>query len=94
MHTPLENINSECQKSHNDDAEIPSEKIETIPSRTMAHMDRAANAMTDMLDAIQNASVSGASEEQLAQCTSSSDRRCGDSIPPRSRARSDSTRIW
>lgn len=65
VQSPLENINNACQQCHNDDEITLREKVETIQSRTMAHMERAANAMTDMLDAILEAKASGASEEQL-----------------------------
>lgn len=65
VQSPLHNINNACQQCHNDDEVTLREKVETIQGRTLAHMDRAAVAMTDMLDAILEAKVAGASEEQL-----------------------------
>jgi len=66
IQSPMKNINNACQQCHNDDEATLREKVETIQSRTMAQMDRAAVAMTDMLDAIQEAKASGATQEQLA----------------------------
>jgi len=66
VQSPMENINNACQQCHNDDEGTLREKVETIQSRTMAHMDRAAAAMTDMLDAILEAKAAGVSEQQLA----------------------------
>ena len=65
VQSPLNNINNACQQCHNDDEITLREKVETIQNRTMAHMDRAANAMTEMLDAILEAKAAGASEEDL-----------------------------
>jgi len=65
VQSPLNNINNACQQCHNDDEITLREKVETIQTRTMAHMDRAANAMTEMLDAILEAKAAGASEEDL-----------------------------
>ena len=65
VQSPMSNINNACQQCHNDDEITLREKVETIQGRTMAHMDRAAIAMTDMLDAILEAKAAGASEEQL-----------------------------
>lgn len=66
VQSPLANINNACQQCHNDDETTLREKVETIQNRTMAHMERAAVAMTDMLDAILEAKAAGATEEQLA----------------------------
>ncbi len=65
VQSPLANINNACQQCHNDDEATLREKVETIQGRTLAHMDRAAVAMTDMLDAILEAKAAGASEESL-----------------------------
>lgn len=65
VQSPLANINNACQQCHNDDESTLREKVETIQGRTLAHMDRAAVAMTDMLDAILEAKAAGASEESL-----------------------------
>jgi nitrite reductase (cytochrome c-552) len=66
VQSPMANVNNACQQCHNDDENTLREKVRTIQGRTMAHMERAANAMTDMLDAIMEAKAAGASEEQLA----------------------------
>ncbi|MEM1331426.1 MAG: ammonia-forming cytochrome c nitrite reductase subunit c552 [Planctomycetota bacterium] len=66
VQSPLKNINNACQQCHNDSEDTLREKVETIQTRTMAHMERAAIAMTDMLDAILEAKAAGATEEQLA----------------------------
>lgn len=65
VQSPLKNINNACQQCHHDDEATLREKVETIQKRTMTHMDRAANAMTDMLDAILEAKAAGATQEQL-----------------------------
>jgi nitrite reductase (cytochrome c-552) len=66
VQSPLANINNACQQCHNvPEAELR-EKVETIQRLTLALMDRAAGAMTDMLDAILEAKAAGATEEQLA----------------------------
>ncbi|HCT44625.1 MAG TPA: ammonia-forming cytochrome c nitrite reductase subunit c552 [Phycisphaerales bacterium] len=65
VQSPLTNINNACQQCHNDDEVTLREKVETIQGRTLAHMDRAAAAMTDMLDAILEAKAAGASEQDL-----------------------------
>ncbi len=66
VQSPLDDINNACQQCHNvPEAELR-EKVETTQSRTMAHMDRAAKAMIDMLDAILEAKAAGATAEQLA----------------------------
>lgn len=66
IQSPMKNINNACQQCHNDDEATLREKVETIQSRTMAHMERAAVALTDMLDAVLEAKAAGATDEQLA----------------------------
>ena len=66
VQSPLANINNACQQCHHDTEESLREKVETIQSRTMVHMERAAAAMTDMLDAILEAKAAGVTDEQLA----------------------------
>jgi nitrite reductase (cytochrome c-552) len=66
IQSPLKNINNACQKCHNKDEATLVENVETIQQRTTAHMQRAAKAMTDMLDAILEAKAAGATQEQLA----------------------------
>jgi nitrite reductase (cytochrome c-552) len=65
VQSPLKNINNACQQCHHDNEDALREKVQTIQNRTMAHMDRAAAAMTDMLDAILEAKAAGATEQQL-----------------------------
>jgi nitrite reductase (cytochrome c-552) len=66
VQSPMENVNNACQQCHNDDESTLREKVETIQTRTVAHMERAGVAMTDMLDAILEAKAAGATESQLA----------------------------
>lgn len=66
IQSPLKNINNACQTCHKVSEHDLRERVETIQSRTMALMDRAAHAMTDMLDAILEAKAAGATDEQLA----------------------------
>lgn len=66
VRSPLLNINRACQTCHNvPEAELRS-RVDVIQSRTREQLDRAAAAMTDMLDAIKAAKDAGASREQLA----------------------------
>ncbi len=65
VRSPMLNINRACQTCHNvPEAELRA-RVDTIQDRTRALMDRAAVAMTDMLDAIIAAQNSGATEQQL-----------------------------
>ncbi|MEM8961471.1 MAG: ammonia-forming cytochrome c nitrite reductase subunit c552 [Acidobacteriota bacterium] len=63
--SPLTNINNACQQCHNVSEHELAEHVETIQRRTVELMERAATAMTDMLDAILEAKAAGATEEQL-----------------------------
>ncbi len=66
VRSPLLNINNACQTCHNvPEAELL-EKVHTIQDRTAGLLERAAGAMTDMLDAIRAAQAAGATSEQLA----------------------------
>jgi nitrite reductase (cytochrome c-552) len=66
VRSPLLNINNACQTCHNvPEAELR-DKVATIQGRTEAQLERAAAAMTDMLDAIREAQAAGATEEELA----------------------------
>lgn len=65
VQSPLKNINNACQQCHNvDEAELMG-RVESIQATTMGLMDKAAHAMTDMLDAIMEAKAAGATEAQL-----------------------------
>ncbi len=66
VRSPLLNINNACQTCHNVSESELLERVHTIQDRTRALIERAANAMTDMLDAIRLAQAAGATEEQLA----------------------------
>lgn len=66
VRSPMLNINKSCQICHNvPEAELR-ERVETIQSRTVGLIERAAAAMTDMLDEIRAAQAAGATAEQLA----------------------------
>lgn len=65
VRSPMLNINRACQTCHNVSEEELKSRVDTIQGRTRAQMDRAATAMTDMLDAIVAAQNDGATEEQL-----------------------------
>lgn len=65
VRSPMLNINRACQTCHNvPEAELKA-RVDLIQDRTRALMDRAATAMTDMLDAIVAVQAQGASEQQL-----------------------------
>jgi nitrite reductase (cytochrome c-552) len=66
VRSPLLNINRACQTCHTVPEEELRDKVDTIQSKTKAQIERAAVAMTDMLDAIRDAQASGATPEQLA----------------------------
>lgn len=66
VRSPLLSVNTSCQTCHRvSEAELV-EKVATIQGRTTALIERAAVALTDMLDAILAAKAAGATEEQLA----------------------------
>jgi nitrite reductase (cytochrome c-552) len=67
VRSPLLNINNACQTCHNVPEEELRDKVRAIQTRTESVLDRAAIAMTDMLDAIRAAQASGAGEAQLAE---------------------------
>ena len=67
VRSPLLNINNACQTCHNVPESELLEKVHTIQERTASLMDRAASAMTDMLDAIREAQAAGATEAVLAE---------------------------
>lgn len=65
VRSPLLSINSSCQTCHNVPEDELRDKVLTIQSTTKSQLDRAAAAMTDMLDAIRAAQAAGATPEQL-----------------------------
>jgi nitrite reductase (cytochrome c-552) len=66
VRSPLLSINNSCQTCHNVPEQQLRDSVQTIQDRTKAQLERAAAAMTDMLDAIRDAEAAGATEEQLA----------------------------
>ena len=66
VRSPLLNINNACQTCHNVPEDELRDKVRSIQGRTEALLERAAMAMTDMLDAIRDAEAAGATAEQLA----------------------------
>jgi nitrite reductase (cytochrome c-552) len=67
VRSPMESVNNSCQTCHNVDESELREKVATIQSRTTELMNRAAVAMTSMLDAILEAKAAGATDEDLAE---------------------------
>lgn len=65
VRSPLLSINRSCQTCHNVPEEELRQRVDTIQDRTESLIDRAAAAMTDMLDAIRQAQNSGAEETEL-----------------------------
>jgi nitrite reductase (cytochrome c-552) len=66
VRSPLLNISRACQTCHHVSEEELRQKVGTIQARTKALIERAAAAMTEMLDAILEAQAAGATAEQLA----------------------------
>lgn len=67
VRSPMENINNACQTCHNVPEQDLRDRVKTIQTRTVELMERAAAAMTDMLDAIMEAKAHGATNEALAE---------------------------
>lgn len=65
VRSPMLNVNKACQTCHKVDESELIARVDLIQARTRALMDRAAVAMTDMLDAIMAAQSAGATDEQL-----------------------------
>ncbi|MFW7378893.1 MAG: ammonia-forming cytochrome c nitrite reductase subunit c552 [Oligoflexus sp.] len=66
VRSPLLNINKACQTCHNIPEVELRDRVHIIQARTKAQLDRAAEAMTDMLDAIREAQALGATDKELA----------------------------
>ncbi len=66
VRSPLENLNAACQHCHKQNEDSLRDRIETIQANNLALLERAGQAMTDMLDAILEAKVSGADQQALA----------------------------
>jgi nitrite reductase (cytochrome c-552) len=67
VRSPMENVNNACQTCHNVSEQELRDRVSTIQNRTTALMDRAAEAMTDMVDAILEAKAAGATDEDLEE---------------------------
>lgn len=65
VRSPMLNVNKACQTCHNVAEQELKDRVDLIQDRTRDLIDRAAVAMTDMLDAIIAAQDAGATEEQL-----------------------------
>ena len=67
VRSPMEHIRNACQICHGVPEEELRVRVKEIQGRTVALKERAAAAMTEMLDAIMEARAAGASAEQLAE---------------------------
>ncbi|MBX3385023.1 MAG: ammonia-forming cytochrome c nitrite reductase subunit c552 [Phycisphaeraceae bacterium] len=67
VRSPMENINNACRTCHNVSENELRDRVKTIQRRTVELMERAAAAMTDMLDAIMEAKASGATDDSLRE---------------------------
>ena len=65
VESPMKNINNACQTCHKVPENDLEFRVETIQARTRKLMERAATAMTEMLDTVIAAKEFGLSEEQL-----------------------------
>jgi nitrite reductase (cytochrome c-552) len=65
VQSPMLNINNACQVCHNVDESELRARVDVIQDRTVELMERAAVAMTEMLDAVLEAKASGVDEELL-----------------------------
>jgi nitrite reductase (cytochrome c-552) len=66
VRSPLLSINASCQVCHHVPEDELRARVEAIQSRTRGLIERAAGAMTGMLDAILAAQAAGATDEQMA----------------------------
>ncbi|MCC9600749.1 ammonia-forming cytochrome c nitrite reductase subunit c552 [Stieleria sp. JC731] len=66
VRSPMMNINKACQTCHKIPEDEIKARVDLIQDRTKALIERAASAMTEMLDNIIAVQEAGASEEQLA----------------------------
>lgn len=65
VRSPLLNVNRACQTCHHFSEEEMKARVDVIQTRNYQLMQRAAKAMTEMLDAIKTAKETGATDEQL-----------------------------
>jgi nitrite reductase (cytochrome c-552) len=66
VRSPLLSVNHSCQTCHNVSEQELLDKVDAIQTRHRNLMERAADAMTGMLDAIRAAKAAGAKQDQLA----------------------------
>ncbi|MBA2113772.1 ammonia-forming cytochrome c nitrite reductase subunit c552 [Bremerella alba] len=66
VRSPMLSVNRSCQTCHNVNEGELKQRVEIIQARTQGLIERAAAAMTSMLDAILAAKAAGATDEQLA----------------------------
>ena len=93
VRSPLLNINNACQTCHNVPEDELRDKVDTIQARTKSQIERAATAMTDMLDAILEAKAAGATPSSSRRSSNCRGRRCGGSISSAAKTRMVSTPI-
>ncbi|MEM8944445.1 MAG: ammonia-forming cytochrome c nitrite reductase subunit c552 [Planctomycetota bacterium] len=67
VRSPMENINASCQNCHRQSEVDLRERVETIQANNLALLDRAAGAMTEMLDAVLEAKAAGVEESSLEE---------------------------
>ncbi len=67
VRSPLLNINRACQTCHHFPEEEIKARVDVIQERNHDLLQRAAQALMDQLDAIQQAQQNGATDEQLAE---------------------------
>ncbi len=63
--SPMDHVNTSCQRCHSFGEDELRSRVQEIQGRTVAMTKIAAEAMTDMLDAIREAKAAGAPEESL-----------------------------
>ncbi len=66
VRSPMENINDACQTCHNVPEQELRDRVASIQSRTVVLKERAAAAMTEMVDSILEAKASGATDDKLS----------------------------
>lgn len=67
VQSPMKTVSTSCQTCHKVPEDDLRYRVDTIQQRTSVMLERAATAMTDMLDAIREAQAGDATEEQLAE---------------------------
>lgn len=67
VQSPMKTVNTSCQTCHKVPEDDLRYRVDTIQQRTSTMLERAAAAMTDMLDAIREAQAGDATDEQLAE---------------------------